>query len=184
MRTVTVNGRTETRPQRVQKTRWRFVSGTYDKTFDDIIFNDSGKVDQNIIRRIEPFHLNELLKYSPKFLAGFAAERYSTGLKAVWERAKLHINSILRSDITGIIKRGCDVVGNVNISTTYDDIKYKHMLLPVWISAYTFKNKVYNFYVNGQTGEVQGKSPVSALKVAGLILIIAAIAVGLYFILR
>ena len=133
MRTVTVNGRTETRPHRVQKTRWRFVSGTYDKNFDDIIFNDSDKVDQKIIERIEPFHLNELVKYNPKFLAGFAAERYKNGLKAVWERAKKYINNILRNDIHAIIKRGCDVVGTINISTNYDDIKYKHMLLPVWI---------------------------------------------------
>ena len=71
MRTVTVNGRTQTRPHRVQKTRWRFVSGTYDKSFDDIIFNDSGKVDQKIIERIEPFHLNELVKYNPKFFSRF-----------------------------------------------------------------------------------------------------------------
>ena len=184
MHTVTVNGRTETKPHQVRKIRWRFVSGTYDKSFDDIIFNDSGNVDQKIIERIEPFHLNELVKYNPKFLAGFAAERYKNGLKAVWERAKLHIGKILRGDITAIIKRGCDVVGTVNISTHFDNIKYKHMLLPVWISSYTFKNKIYNFYVNGQTGEVQGKSPKSALKIGGLIFIILAIAVALYFILR
>ena len=93
---------------------------------------------------------------TPNFLAGFSAERYKSGLKAVWERAKLYINKILRNDIRAIIKRGCDVVGTVNISTNYNDIKYKHMLLPVWISAYTFKDKVYNFFINGQTGEVQG----------------------------
>jgi uncharacterized Zn finger protein (UPF0148 family) len=184
MRTVTVNGKTEMQPHRVQKTRWRFVSGTYDKSFDDIIFNDSGRVDQKIIEKIEPFHLNELVKYNPKFLAGFAAERYKNGLKAVWERAKAFINKTIRNDIYAIIKRGCDVVGTINICTTYDDIKYKHMLLPVWISSYTFKGKIYNFFINGQTGEVQGRSPKSALKIAGLVLIGIAIAAILYFVLR
>ena len=184
MRTVTINGRTETRPHRVQKIRWRFVSGSYDKFFDDIIFNDSGNVDQKLIEKIEPFHLNELVKYNPKFLAGFAAERYKSGLKAVWERAKAHMSRIIRADIRAIIKRGCDVVGTVNVCTNYTDIKYKHMLLPVWISSYKFKGKMYNFFVNGQTGEVQGSSPKSALKIAGIVLIIAAIITALYFLLK
>ena len=156
MRTVTVNGRTETRPHRVQKIRWRFVSGTYDKAFNDIIFNDSDRIDQKIIEKIEPFHLNELVEYNAKFLAGFAAERYKTGLKAVWERAKKYISNILRTDIQSIIKRGSDVVGTVNISTTYSDIKYKHMLLPIWILSYTFKGRVYNFFVNGSDGRSTG----------------------------
>ena len=182
--TVTVNGKAETRTRQVRKIRWRFVSGTYDKSFDDIIFNDSGNVDHSIIERIEPFMLNELLRYNPKFLAGFEAERYKTGLKAVWERAKQRITSILRSDITAIILRGCDEVGKLNVSTNYKDIKYKHMLLPVWISSYTYRDKLYNFYINGQTGEVQGRAPKSVLKIAALIAGIAAVAVAAYFIIK
>ncbi|MDD5018591.1 MAG: hypothetical protein PHO15_10905, partial [Eubacteriales bacterium] len=91
---------------------------------------------------------------------------------------------IIRSDIKAIIKRGCDVVGTVNVCTNYTDIKYKHMLLPVWISSYQFRGKVYNFFVNGQTGEVQGSSPKSALKISIIAVIIAAVIAALYFILR
>ena len=182
--TVTVNGRTEVRTRQVQKIRWRFVSGTYDKSFDDLIFNDSGNVDQRILEQIEPFMLNELLQYNPRFLAGFVAERYKNGLKAVWEKAKARIASILRSDITSIIKRSADVVGALNVNTTYKDIKYKLMLLPVWISSYTFREKVYNFYINGQTGEVQGRAPKSFWKIAGLIAAIIAACVAVYFILK
>jgi len=181
--TETVDGRTQTKNRQVRKVRWRFVSGTYDKTFDDIIFSDSGNVDQKMIERIEPFRLNELVHYDPRFLAGFAAERYSKGLKAVWERAKAFMSKIIRGDIVEIIGRSCDEVGNVNVSTNYTDIKYKHMLLPVWISAYHYRNKLFNFYINGQTGEVQGKAPKSFFKISGLILLIAGIGVGLYFLL-
>lgn len=182
--TTTSNGRTETRTRQVQKIRWRFVSGTYDKAFDDIIFNDSRNVDQKIIEQIEPYQLSELLQYNPRFLAGFEAERYKTGLKAVWERAKAYIAKILMTDIKSIIKRSCDVVGTVNVNSTYKDIKYKHMLLPIWISSYTFKKKVYNFFVNGQTGEVQGKAPKSIFKIGAVILLVIAICVALYFIFR
>lgn len=182
--TVTVDGKTETRTRQVRKIRWRFVSGTYDKEFDDIIFNDSGNVEQAIIEKIEPFHLNELVHYDPRFLAGFAAERYKNGLKAVWERAKQFMSKLIRKDIIDIIERGCDVAGMVNVSTKYTDIRFKHMLLPIWISSYQFKGKTYNFFVNGQTGEVQGKSPKSALKIGALVLVGLAIIAGAYFLLR
>ena len=133
---------------------------------------------RKIIERIEPFVLSDLLHYNPKFLAGFEAERYKTGLKAVWERAKQRISLILRSDITAIIKRGCDVVDSLNVNTKFSEIKYKHMLLPVWISSYKYRDKVYNFFINGQTGEVQGSAPKSVLKILGVIAVVIAVLVG------
>ena len=44
------------------------------------------------------------------------------------------------------------------------------MLLPVWISAYRYRDKVYRFLINGQTGEVSGESPKSWWKIAFLVL--------------
>jgi hypothetical protein len=55
-------------------------------------------------------------------------------------------------------------------------------LFPVWISAFSFNGKLYQFVVNGQTGKVSGESPVDKLKVAiTVILIIAIIAAIFYF---
>ncbi len=184
MRTVTVDGKTETKPHKVQKVRWRFISGTFDKKFDAIMYNDSRNIDPKRIEKIEPYRLNELIKFDQKFMTGFEAEHYNSGLKIIWGRAKAFMRKSIRNDIRDILKRGSDVVGTVNISTHYTDIKYKHMLLPIWISSYEFKNKIYNFFVNGQTGEVQADSPKSVLKIGGIVLIILAVAAALYFILK
>jgi hypothetical protein len=43
------------------------------------------------------------------------------------------------------------------------------VLLPVWMSAYRFRNKTYRFLVNGQTGEVAGESPLSWQRVTFLL---------------
>jgi hypothetical protein len=53
---------------------------------------------------------------------------------------------------------------------------FKHVLMPVWISAYRYRDKVYRFLVNGQTGEASGESPLSwwkvlLLAIVGLILL-------------
>jgi hypothetical protein len=164
----------ETKSRRVRKVRWRMVSGNYDKKFADIIFSDASHIDAGIIKSIEPFKLNELVKYDPKFLNGFSLERYKLGLKGTWDRAKAYMSHVLRSDITGIVKRGSDITGTVNICTHYSDISYKLMLLPLWVFTYLYKNKTYNVYINGQTGEAHGESPVSVLKIG--IIALAALA--------
>ena len=48
---------------------------------------------------------------------------------------------------------------------------FKYLLAPVWMSNFKFKDKVYSFVVNGQTGRIAGKSPVSALRVIAAIII-------------
>ncbi len=181
--TVTISGKTETKTRRIQKIRWRFVSGSYDRNFKDIMFNDSA-LDQKVLESLEPFRLNELIKYEPRFLQGFYVERQSGGLKAVWERARSYMGKAIRTDIQDTIRRGCDVLGKININTNFTDVKYRLMLLPVWISSYRFRSKTYNFYINGQTGEVQGKSPRSILKIGGIIVILAGIITGLCFLLK
>ncbi len=173
--TVMVDGRPQQRTRQIQKIRWFPVGGNYDRFFDDVLINDSTNVDKTIITNIQPFNLSLLEVYNPRFLAGFAAERYAKGVKAIWENAKEIMRSGIRSDIHAIILRRADVVGSININTRYDHVTYKHMLLPVWISAYTFRGKLFNFYINGQTGEVQGRSPVSFWKVLIAILIAAGI---------
>ena len=51
------------------------------------------------------------------------------------------------------------------------------MLLPVWVSAYRFRNKTYRFLVNGQTGEVAGESPLSWQRVTFLVIAIVVVVV-------
>ena len=53
------------------------------------------------------------------------------------------------------------------------------MLLPVWIMAYRYKDQVYRFLVNGQTGHCTGTAPTSYRKIAAVIGIAIAIIVGI-----
>ena len=181
--THTEGDKTEARPKSVKKLRWRFVSGSYDKAFNGIIYNDSKELGGDIVQRLEPFKLNELEKFTPRHLAGFSAQRYGSGPKAAWTRAKTFMSGVIREDVRGIVKRGSDVLGPVNICPEYTDIHHKLMLLPVWISSYRYKDKLYSYYINGQTGEITGNSPKSALKIFIIILIALALLTALYFLL-
>jgi|GEM_PF-5871018 hypothetical protein len=181
--TRTEDGRTQAQPKSSKKTRWQFVSGSYEKAFNGIIYNDSKGIGEDAIQRIEPFKLNELTKFSPKHLGGFSALQYDAGIKSVWGRAKSFMGGVIRQDVRGIVKRGSDVLGAIKICTDYHDIQYRHMLLPVWTSSYRYKNKQYPFYINGQTGEITGSAPRSALKISIIVLVCLGLLAALYFLL-
>ena len=48
-------------------------------------------------------------------------------------------------------------------------LTYKHLLLPVYLASYRFRDKPYRVMVNGQTGHVLGDRPYSFGKILTLI---------------
>ena len=57
---------------------------------------------------------------------------------------------------------------------------YKYLMLPLWLSSFKYRDKQYQFMVNGQTGKVGGKYPISPWKVTFVILLFVLIALGVY----
>jgi DNA-directed RNA polymerase subunit RPC12/RpoP len=172
--TYTVNGRTETR--QVRHIRWTPVSGEVSVDFDDVLVIASRTLPTNEIEQLEPWDLKSCVLYADDYLAGFRAECYTVGLDDGFEIAKQkmepRIESAIREDIGGDEQR----IGSMN--TTYSHITYKHLLLPVWLSAYRFRDKLYRFMVNARTGEVYGQRPYSAIKIT-LFVLMCLIIVGI-----
>ena len=53
--------------------------------------------------------------------------------------------------------------GRKNLHLQRNEIRY--VLMPVWMYLYQYQGKTWRFHVNGQTGKVTGKTPVSGRKV-------------------
>lgn len=159
--------RTNSKGETYTETDWYRTSGIHQEFFNDELVLASKNHDISILRRLEPFDTENNKTYKPEYIAGFVAERYSLGLKDAWQRAMKSIKSKISSHISTKIRRenGADDVRGITFSTDYNDITFKYLLLPIWISNYKYKNKVYQFMVNGQTGKVAGKTPISIPKV-------------------
>jgi DNA-directed RNA polymerase subunit RPC12/RpoP len=166
--TTRVNGKTVTRTRSVRRTRWYSASGVVANSFDDILILASNSLPRAYAKKLEPWDLDNLVPYGDAFLSGFRTESYQVDLDAGFERAARVMESPIRSTICRDI--GGDAQRISSVDTKYEDISFKHILLPIWISAYRFKQKVYRFLVNARTGEVQGERPWSWLKIALLVL--------------
>lgn len=157
-------------------TDWHHCSGTYAEFINDELVRATKKNDE-IFSRIEPYETESNVAYRPEYLSGFASERYSIGIKDAWDIAKGSIHRKLSNGIEDQIKmqHSADSVDSLKFSTDFSAITYKYLLLPIWMSAFSYKNKIFKFAVNGQTGKVGGKAPVSPLRVCIALLIAAAI---------
>lgn len=177
--TTTEDGKQVTKTRQVQKTRWSFTSGTVDQNFDDVLVLATDSLPRKYARALEPWDLEELKPFDKSYLSGFIAEKYKFELKDSFEVAKQIMDGEIRHSICRQI--GGDTQRITSCNTSHNDITFKHLLLPIYVSAYKFKDKVYQFLVNGRTGEVQGERPFSKLKIALAIIIPLGILAALYF---
>lgn len=162
--TVREGDRNVTRTRQVRRTRWTPVSGQVFNHFNDILVLASQSLPQAYVERLEPWNLGNLTSYRDDYLSGFRAQSYQVDLPSGFEVAKGRTVEPIRRTICEDIGGDHQTIGSTNIQ--YSDITYKHILLPIWISAYQYEGKVYRFVVNGQTGEVQGERPYSWIKIA------------------
>ena len=162
------------------ETRWTRVRGTVYVSFDDLPVLASNSLKNKYISRVSSFDYSQLKPYKKQFLSGFKNESYTIEIQEGFERAKIamdfEIEAKIKQDIGGDHQR------ILSKNTAYNNVTFKHILAPLWISSYQFKGKVYNFVVNGQTGAVSGKRPVDAMKVVLTILLAIIVIILLYLI--
>ncbi|MDR0777843.1 MAG: hypothetical protein LBE48_00165 [Methanomassiliicoccaceae archaeon] len=177
--TVTVtdskgNTHTETR------TRWFRVSGYIDANYTDVFIPSGKQIPKKMADKLEPYPMNKAVGYRQEYLAGRAAEHYSRDIKTCFDE----FGKYVYADLCQRIKRkyNADHVGKMDIDTTYKTKYFNYVLLPNYIANFKYKDKLYNFYVNGATGEVVGKYPLSAVKIAFTIIAIGAAIYGLFMI--
>lgn len=171
--TTMVNGKPTVRTRRVRRTRWYPAAGVVKNDFDDVLVAASESLPRNALRAIEPWDLATVQPYSDAFLAGFRAESYRTDLEQGFEIAKVRMQDRIDASIRRAI--GGDHQRISSRSSTYERITFKHILLPVWVAAYRYNDRVFRVIVNARTGRLTGERPWSGWKIAGAVAVVAAI---------
>jgi ribosomal protein S27E len=167
--TAQENGKSVQRTRQVQKTRWYPASGVVHNRFDDVLVVATEVLPRPFTTRLEPWDLAALVPYDDAFLSGFRAESYAVGLDQGFTLAQ----EVMEGPITASIHHdiGGDEQQILVHETRYDDVTFKHVLLPVWVSAYRYRDRAYRFLVNARTGEVQGERPWSGVKITLAVLL-------------
>lgn len=173
-------GNTQTR--QVQRTRWVPASGSIEHFFDDELVPASRGIEETLLRKIEPFPTTTDLKpYDPSFLSGWVVEQYQIDLVAAAGHSREVMEAKTR-DLCSAEVPG-DTQRNLEVDADFSGQTFKHILVPVWLVGYTYGAKTYQVVVNGYTGAIAGKHPLSWIKItlavlAVLVLLMIVLAIA------
>ena len=169
--TVERNGKQVT----IIRTSWSFTSGTVYEDFENVLVAATNTIPEKLVKNMEHWgwDLENCVTYKKDYITGFVTELYKDDFEASFPRAKANMDERIKREVRRDIGGDKQVINSMN--TEYNDVKFKLIMLPVWLSSFRYNGKLYQFIVNGSTGEVRGKYPVSVMKV--VLTVIAAIAV-------
>lgn len=139
------------------------VQRVMDIDFRDVPADASVAMPDDVMDLMEPYDYKQLEAFKPEYLSGFFSEKYNMEAETIEGRARAKANSdaqeLLQREITGY-----GAVRPIRNDKTVQRADHDYGLLPVWRYLYQYKGEEYPFYVNGQTGKIVGKVPVSLAK--------------------
>jgi len=150
-------------------------SGSMKTVFDDLLVPASPHVTplirDGILHDFEPDHLRP---YEPAFLAGFAAERHHQSVDDGLALNAADKALLLRNRIKQ--HSGKSRIYDVSYLTDTTGIKYRRILLPVWILHYDYNGSAMKVVTCGLHGRTFGERPFSTAKLLAFAGVLSAAA--------
>lgn len=139
---------------------WHRRAGRFSMFIDDFPVVASRKLlEDKLLISVASYRTREAKPYTPSALAGYPAEQYSMGLAEAWNKAKYDVVDYLKTAIRN--NESADMQKEMHTSTVYTNVKYKYILVPMWINSFVYDNRLFTIVINGQTGEISGQWPKS-----------------------
>ena len=137
-----------------------------DIDFAKIPVDASLAMEDRVMDLMEPYDYQALEQFQMKYMSGFFGEMYNLGSAELEPRARRKAEN----DSEDLMRK--TLSGYSTITTEYRNLQLQnratdYALLPVWAYTYEYKGEFYQFHVNGQTGKIIGKAPVSKAKMFG-----------------
>lgn len=162
-RTETYTVQTKNGVQTRTRTVYFNIRGSVNRAHDEVLVQASDNINQKDINNLQPFDTNNSKEYNSSYMQGIKANQYSKNGMQCWSEARVMMEDAIKRAI--LSKYTYSVIDYLNVSTTFTDVKFRYVLLPIYVGHNTYKKKLYNFFVNGFNGKVTGKTPISGFKV-------------------
>ena len=167
------------------RANWRPISGERHGQISGLLVGGSSALTPLELASLSPFDLAPAIAPEEADFTGTVCEQFRVSRKYARPLAKQGIEQREREECAKLVPGSCR---NLHVNVRIEDQTSEPILAPVWIAAYQYRDRLFRFLVNGQTGQATGETPVSWLRVAAAILAggaaLAAILVILAALLR
>jgi hypothetical protein len=161
------------------ETEWRTLRGKHASYVHDRVITASRGVSNAELEAIEPFDLRALHRYTSAVISGWTAEEASLAQEECLALARTEAVAAVGATL-GPFMPG-DKHKNLVHQTQLAEEHLALALLPIWVLAvrYAADKPPVRLLLNGQTGRLHGKAPLSTVKVTCLVLAILVVLAGL-----
>jgi hypothetical protein len=178
--TTTENGKSVTKTRTVTRTEYRPLAGRHLGYVTDVIVSASAGLPNAELARVEPYDLKQLRRFAPALVAGWIHEEFSRDANECQRMSRSEavddVGSRLRRFMPG------DSYSDLAWKTAVEWESLEPILVPVWVLALRYRGDKppLRVVINGQTGKVTGKVPLSWWKIAiPIVVVLGAIATAL-----
>ena len=135
------------------------VTGNFEKIPIDALTN----LDNQLVNAIEPYNYSHLQNFNAAYMAGFYAEEYNEDAHKTFDYAHDRAVETIKNACTQATRQyTTSKIANYNGDFT--NRKASYVMLPIWLINTEYKGKMYTFAINGDTGKITGKMPMSIIK--------------------
>lgn len=134
---------------------------------------------EDILNSLYPYDNKDIKPFNMSYLSGFFAEAFDKTKQDVTPAINSLVDDYTNDLVTNTLPHGTNTTSK-NLQSDILSQNWDFTLLPTWILTYKYKDKIYMFGINAQTGKVCGEVPVDKVKLA---LFTTAVAVGTFGIL-
>ncbi len=143
----------------------RPVHGNRSDKFVNTIVAGNNNLSNKILQDLEPFDYSRLRVYRDEYIFGLHVDNFTYSATEGFNMAQDEMKSAIRDRIVRTHSTPKEHLEGLEMFHSFENVKQARYLLPMWSAYYTYKSKKYMINVNGSTGKIKGKAPVSKWKV-------------------
>ncbi len=133
--------------------------------FVGIPMDGSSKMDDVSMESIEPYDYSSLTEFDMAYLSGFFADKHDVSSDAGARRIRQRVDRAFEEQLQSTMLPYTTAVPTSR-QLQLSNSRARYVLLPVWLLNIRYKDKLYPFAMNGQTGKMTGVLPVCPKRMA------------------
>ncbi len=130
---------------------------------EDVMKAGLKSANRRLMENVQPFDEAGMKPFTMSYLSGFQAQRRDITQEEIAPSAHEDIAHYSKAVIAPTVS-GYSATKDLSFDCQEKHVDWEYGLLPVWIMTYSYRNDMYYFAMNGQTGKTCGKIPVDKTK--------------------
>jgi hypothetical protein len=154
---------------------WYPISGEHSGSYSNVLIGASNALTPAETSALCPFDLSQGVVPERVDLGNVVYEQFVVQRKYARPQAQAGLEALEQAACRQYVPGNAR---NIHVNVKLEGVSSQPVLLPVYVMAYRYKDRLFRFLVNGQTGAATGQAPFSYRKLFAIIGITAAVLVG------